>query len=78
MYYLFQYLSLCQMLKYYGHLHFSPCTISYPQEGCRAIIAAGNRELNFRIQMTVLGWGHLGEEGGLQLGNNCNEALQVV
>ncbi|KAK2167118.1 hypothetical protein LSH36_32g21001 [Paralvinella palmiformis] len=30
---------------------FPPCIVDYPHPGCRAIIAAGNKELNFRIEV---------------------------
>ena len=49
---IFQYLRLAATLKYYGFVQFRPCISDYPQPGCRAIIAAGNRELNFRVQVS--------------------------
>ncbi len=49
---MFQYLRLAATLKYYGFVQFRPCISDYPQPGCRAIVAAGNRELNFRVQVS--------------------------
>lgn len=51
-----QYLRLAKTLKFYSHLQFKPCTVDIPTVGSRAIVAAGNRELTFRIQT--------GKEGG--------------
>ncbi|XP_013392676.1 sorting nexin-17 [Lingula anatina] len=47
-----EYLRLARTLKYYGFLHFKKCQTDYPQDGCAAVVAAGNRELNFRIQVS--------------------------
>jgi len=46
-----EYLRLARTLKYYGFLQFKPCIVDYPQPGCRAIVCAGNKELNFRVQV---------------------------
>ena len=44
-------LRLARDCKFYGYVHFKPCTMDYPAPGTRAFIAAGNQELNFRIPM---------------------------
>ena len=42
-------LRLARECKFYGYVHFKPCSMDYPALGTRAFIAAGNQELNFRI-----------------------------
>ena len=44
-------LRLARECKFYGYVHFKPCSMDYPAPGTRAFIAAGNQELNFRITM---------------------------
>ncbi|XP_053381866.1 sorting nexin-17-like [Mercenaria mercenaria] len=43
------FLRLARTLKHYGYIQFHPCTADYPQANSRVVIAAGNKELNFRI-----------------------------
>ncbi|KAK3087630.1 hypothetical protein FSP39_008626 [Pinctada imbricata] len=45
-----EYLRLARTMKYYGYIQFKPCYTDYPNHGCRVLVAAGHRELNFRIQ----------------------------
>jgi sorting nexin-17 len=45
-----EYLRFARSLKYYGYVVFKPCTTDYPQPSTKVLVAAGNRELNFRIQ----------------------------
>ncbi|CAH1774725.1 unnamed protein product [Owenia fusiformis] len=45
-----EYLKLVKTLKFYGYIQFKPAITDYPRSGCRAIVSAGNKELNFRIQ----------------------------
>ncbi|ELU18303.1 hypothetical protein CAPTEDRAFT_150546 [Capitella teleta] len=47
-----EYLELARTLKYYGFTQFKPCFTDYPHADCRVIVSAGNKELNFRIQMS--------------------------
>ncbi|XP_053382758.1 sorting nexin-17-like isoform X1 [Mercenaria mercenaria] len=44
-----EFLRLARTLKHYGYIQFHPCTADYPQANSRVVIAAGNKELNFRI-----------------------------
>lgn len=48
--FLFQYLRLARTMKYYGYIQFKPCVTDYPHPHSRVFVAAGHRELNFRIQ----------------------------
>lgn len=48
-----QYLRFVRTLKYYGYLIFKACTTDYPQPDTRVVVATGNRELNFRLQLKV-------------------------
>ena len=48
----FQYLRLARTLKHYGYMQFSPAITDYPHPDCRVIVSAGNKELNFRIQVS--------------------------
>ncbi|XP_064480852.1 sorting nexin-17-like [Ornithodoros turicata] len=47
-----EYLHLARTLKYYGYIQFSPCVCDYPRPNTRALISAGGRELNFRLQVS--------------------------
>lgn len=46
-----EYLRLARTLKHYGYIQFHPCYTDYPQPNTRAVIAAGNKELHFKIQV---------------------------
>lgn len=46
-----EYLRFVRTLKYYGHIIFKPCMTDYPTPDTKVLIAAGNRELNFRLQL---------------------------
>ncbi|ESO85974.1 hypothetical protein LOTGIDRAFT_235573 [Lottia gigantea] len=46
-----EYVRFARTLRYYGYLQFLPCFTDYPKPNCRVLIAAGNKELNFRIQV---------------------------
>ncbi|XP_046577803.1 sorting nexin-17-like isoform X2 [Haliotis rubra] len=46
-----EYLRLTRTLKYYNYIQFRPCTTDYPNPNSRVLIAAGNKELNFRVQV---------------------------
>ena len=66
-------LSVARDCKFYGYVHFKPCSMDYPAPGTRAFIAAGNQELNFRLPMpdgTV-------KEGSLKvcMGNKCRAKM---
>lgn len=50
-----QYLQLARTLKYYGFNQFKPCFTDFPHPNCRVIVSAGNKELNFRIQLSHVG-----------------------
>lgn len=45
------YLRLVRTLKFYGYIHFRPCITDYPEPNTLVLLAVGNKELNFRIQM---------------------------
>ncbi|MCL4124536.1 UNVERIFIED_CONTAM: hypothetical protein GTU68_037783 [Idotea baltica] len=45
-----EYLELAQTLKYYGYMQFQQCICDFPQPNTPVLIAAGNKELNFRIR----------------------------
>ncbi|XP_077990465.1 sorting nexin-17-like [Glandiceps talaboti] len=45
-----EYLRLARTLKYYGFVHFKPCTADYPAKNTKVLIAAGSKELNFRVR----------------------------
>lgn len=45
-----EYLRLARTMKYYGYIQFKPCVTDYPHPHSRVFVAAGHRELNFRIQ----------------------------
>ena len=47
----FQYVQLARTLKFYGYLVFKPCYTDYPHSDCPVLVAAGNKELNFRVQV---------------------------
>lgn len=47
-----EYLRLARTLKHYGYMQFGPAVTDYPHHDCRVIISAGNKELNFRIQVS--------------------------
>ncbi|XP_005096824.1 sorting nexin-17 isoform X2 [Aplysia californica] len=49
-----EFLRLARTLKYYGYMQFKPCVTDYPQAGTRVIVASGQRELNFRVQVDGL------------------------
>ena len=51
-YFCFQYLRLARTLRHYGYMQFSPAITDYPHPNCPVLIAAGNKELNFRIQVS--------------------------
>ncbi|XP_066926055.1 sorting nexin-17-like isoform X2 [Clytia hemisphaerica] len=42
-------LRLARDFKFYGFLHYSPCTSDYPDPDSSALIASGDRELNIRV-----------------------------
>lgn len=46
-----EFLRLARTLKHYGYMQFHPCTADYPQPNSQVVIAAGNKELNFRIHL---------------------------
>ena len=46
-----QYIRRAQTLKYYGYIQFDPCITDFPEKGCKVIVSAGNKELNFRVQL---------------------------
>ncbi|XP_064652239.1 sorting nexin-17-like isoform X2 [Lineus longissimus] len=46
-----EYLHFCRTLKYYGYIQFKTCTTDYPHPDCRVVVSAGNRELNFRVEV---------------------------
>ncbi|KAH3691847.1 hypothetical protein DPMN_191025 [Dreissena polymorpha] len=43
---------LARTLKHYGYMQFHPCVADYPQDQSHVLIAAGNRELSFRVKLT--------------------------
>ncbi|XP_041361399.1 sorting nexin-17-like isoform X2 [Gigantopelta aegis] len=45
------YVRLARTLKYYGYIQFRPCVTDYPNPNSRVLVAAGNKELNFRVQV---------------------------
>lgn len=47
-----EYLRLARTLKHYGYMQFGPAITDYPHPNCRVIVVAGNKELNFRIQVS--------------------------
>uniref|UniRef100_UPI00358F1423 sorting nexin-17-like n=1 Tax=Myxine glutinosa TaxID=7769 RepID=UPI00358F1423 len=46
-----EYIRRAQTLKYYGYIQFDPCITDFPEKGCKVIVSAGNKELNFRVQL---------------------------
>ncbi|KAH9512647.1 Sorting nexin-17 [Bulinus truncatus] len=46
-----EFLRLARTLKYYGYMQFKPCLTDYPQPNTRVIVCAGQKELNFRVQI---------------------------
>ncbi|CAD5113524.1 DgyrCDS2686 [Dimorphilus gyrociliatus] len=46
-----EYLRLIKTLKFYGYIKFEPCVTNYPHDNCNVIIAAGNKEMIFRIEI---------------------------
>ncbi|GFR78853.1 sorting nexin-17-like, partial [Elysia marginata] len=46
-----EFLRVSRTLKYYGYMVFKPCTTDYLAPNSRVIVAAGQLELNFRIQV---------------------------
>ncbi|XP_059488165.1 sorting nexin-17 isoform X2 [Neocloeon triangulifer] len=46
-----EYLEVAKGLKYYGFVQFGECWCDYPHKGTRVLIAAGNKELNFRVRL---------------------------
>ncbi|KAK7502934.1 hypothetical protein BaRGS_00005883 [Batillaria attramentaria] len=46
-----EYVRLARTLKYYGYVQFRPCITDYPDPNTRVIVAAGGKELNFRVQV---------------------------
>uniref|UniRef100_A0A8C4QX78 Sorting nexin 17 n=1 Tax=Eptatretus burgeri TaxID=7764 RepID=A0A8C4QX78_EPTBU len=46
-----KYIRRAQTLKYYGYIQFDPCITDFPEKGCKVIVSAGNKELNFRVQL---------------------------
>ncbi|CAG5128901.1 unnamed protein product [Candidula unifasciata] len=46
-----EFLKMASTLKYYGYMHFKPCFTDYPEPNTRVIVAAGQKELNFRVQV---------------------------
>ena len=51
--YLVQYLKFIRTLKFYGFIVFNPCITDYPYPNTSVLISAGNKELNFRLQIQV-------------------------
>lgn len=49
-----EFLRVARTLKYYGYMVFKPCVTDYLAPNSRVIVAAGNLELNFRIQVQDL------------------------
>ncbi|XP_064597329.1 sorting nexin-17-like [Liolophura sinensis] len=47
-----EYLRFARTLKYYGFIQFRPCLTDYPEHNSRLLLSAGNKELNFRIQIS--------------------------
>uniref|UniRef100_A0A2C9M5Q8 Ras-associating domain-containing protein n=1 Tax=Biomphalaria glabrata TaxID=6526 RepID=A0A2C9M5Q8_BIOGL len=46
-----EFLRLARTLKYYGYMQFKPCVTDYPQPNTRVIVCAGQKELNFRVNI---------------------------
>ncbi|XP_059158021.1 sorting nexin-17-like isoform X2 [Physella acuta] len=46
-----EFLRMARTLKYYGYIQFKPCLTDYPQPNTRVIVSAGQKELNFRVQV---------------------------
>ncbi|KAK6168256.1 hypothetical protein SNE40_022120 [Patella caerulea] len=46
-----EYIRFARTLRYYGYMQFLPCITDYPKPNSRVLIAAGSKELNFRIQV---------------------------
>lgn len=52
---LLQYLRFARTLKYYGYMQFQPCLTDYPNNDTPVSVAAGGKELNFRVHIEVGG-----------------------
>lgn len=48
-----QYLRFARTLQFYGYTMFKRCTTDYPQPNTEVDVAAGNKELNLRVQLKV-------------------------
>ncbi|XP_052762786.1 sorting nexin-17-like isoform X2 [Mya arenaria] len=46
-----EFLRLARTLKHYGYMQFHPCVADYPQPDSSVLISAGNKELNFQVQL---------------------------
>uniref|UniRef100_A0A0B7A079 Sorting nexin-17 n=1 Tax=Arion vulgaris TaxID=1028688 RepID=A0A0B7A079_9EUPU len=46
-----EFLRMSQTLKYYGYMQFKPCVTDYPEPNTKVIVSAGQKELNFRVQV---------------------------
>lgn len=42
---------LIKTLRFYGYVKFEPCVTNYPHDNSNVIIAAGNKEMIFRIEI---------------------------
>ncbi|KAL3889927.1 hypothetical protein ACJMK2_002244 [Sinanodonta woodiana] len=47
-----EYLRMARTLKYYGYIHFRSSLTDYPKPNSKVLIAAGNHELNFRVEVS--------------------------
>jgi sorting nexin-17 len=46
-----EFLRMVSTLKYYGFVHFKPSKTDYPEPNTSVVVAAGQKELNFRINI---------------------------
>ncbi|XP_052225977.1 sorting nexin-17-like isoform X2 [Dreissena polymorpha] len=46
-----EFLRLARTLKHYGYMQFHPCVADYPHDQSHVLIAAGNKELSFRVKL---------------------------
>ncbi|XP_025088996.1 sorting nexin-17-like isoform X2 [Pomacea canaliculata] len=46
-----EYLRFARTLKYYGYMQFQPCLTDYPNNDTPVSVAAGGKELNFRVHI---------------------------